>query len=285
MRRRHRSATARSVPSRAASIARAYVWPNCCRSTASTSSVQTSRRGRYSLPAAAADHRTVQTKIHAASWRAGDRRGAASKSGYGGVRPRIGSAALREPDEDGRHLPDGPAPGSARERRTDMAQNGKKAAGGARQGASLAAESRPYVRNKRKTWSDLFSEVACATAIWTGKPLTFLVAALLVIVWALTGPIFSFSDTWQLVINTSTTIVTFLMVFLIQHTQNRDTLALQLKLAELIIAVQGAKNNIAVAEDLTEDELERLHDLYRKRAEQTQEHLESRRGEGLKQAS
>ncbi len=166
-----------------------------------------------------------------------------------------------------------------------MAQNGKKAAGGARQGASLAAESRPYVRNKRKTWSDLFSEMACATAIWTGKPLTFLVAALLVIVWALTGPIFSFSDTWQLVINTSTTIVTFLMVFLIQHTQNRDTLALQLKLAELIIAVQGAKNNIAVAEDLTEDELERLHDLYRKRAEQTQEHLESRRGEGLKQAS
>ena len=85
---------------------------------------------------------------------------------------------------------------------------------------------------------------------------------------------FGFSDTWQLVINTSTTIVTFLMVFLIQNTQNRDTLALQLKLAELIIAMQGAKNKLATAEDLSEEDLERLHENYRKRAEETLSSLE-----------
>ena len=83
------------------------------------------------------------------------------------------------------------------------------------------------------------------------------------VVWALTGPLFGYSDTWQLVINTSTTIVTFLMVFLIQHTQNRDTLALQLKLAELIIAMHGAENRLATVEDMDEDDLERLHEDYR----------------------
>ena len=103
--------------------------------------------------------------------------------------------------------------------------------------------------------------------------------------WAASGPLFGFSDTWQLVINTSTTIVTFLMVFLIQHTQNRDTLALQLKLAELIIAVKGAENEIATAEDLSEEELEQLHGEYRRRAEATLEHLNRRRSGELKRAS
>ena len=92
-----------------------------------------------------------------------------------------------------------------------------------------------------------------------GKPLTFLIAVAVVLAWAVSGPLFGFSDTWQLVINTSTTIVTFLMVFLIQNTQNRDTLALQVKLAELIIAVEGAKNKIATVEDLSEEDLEQLH--------------------------
>ena len=76
-------------------------------------------------------------------------------------------------------------------------------------------------------------------ARYAGHPLAFLTAVLLVLIWAFTGPLFNYSDTWQLVINTSTTIVTFLMVFLIQHTQNRDTLAVQLKLAELIMAATG----------------------------------------------
>jgi low affinity Fe/Cu permease len=126
--------------------------------------------------------------------------------------------------------------------------------------------------------------MACQTAHLAGKPLTFLIAVLIVLVWAFTGPLFGYSDTWQLVINTSTTIVTFLMVFLIQHTQNRDTMAIQLKLAELIIAVHGAENRLAAAEDMSEEELEELHQTYRSRADQTLEHLTRRRGE-LKRAS
>jgi low affinity Fe/Cu permease len=130
----------------------------------------------------------------------------------------------------------------------------------------------------------MFSHLASRTAHLAGKPLTFLLAVAVVLAWAVSGPLFGFSDTWQLVINTSTTIITFLMVFLIQNTQNRDTLALQLKLAELIIAVQGAKNKLATAEDLSEEDLERLHEAYRKRAEEALGHLERRRGQ-LKQAS
>jgi low affinity Fe/Cu permease len=130
-----------------------------------------------------------------------------------------------------------------------------------------------------------FSQAATKTSHLAGKPLTFLVAVAIVLVWAVSGPFFGFSDTWQLVINTSTTIVTFLMVFLIQNTQNRDTMALQLKLSELIIAMHGAKNNMATAEDLSEEDLERLHESYRKRAEETLGHLARRRGGKLKKAS
>ena len=96
------------------------------------------------------------------------------------------------------------------------------------------------------------------------------------VLWALTGPLFGYSDTWQLVINTSTTIVTFLMVFLIQHTQNRDTIALQAKLAELIIAMHGAENKMATIEDLSEEELEQLHETYRDRAEDVLHRLVAR---------
>jgi low affinity Fe/Cu permease len=140
------------------------------------------------------------------------------------------------------------------------------------------------VPNNGNGAGQMFSHLASRTAHLAGKPLTFLIAVAVVLVWAVSGPLFGFSDTWQLVINTSTTIITFLMVFLIQNTQNRDTLALQLKLAELIIAAQGAKNNLATAEDLCEEDLERLHETYRKRAEETLDHLERRRGQ-LKQAS
>jgi low affinity Fe/Cu permease len=126
-------------------------------------------------------------------------------------------------------------------------------------------------------WSNLFSRVACATAHFAGQPVAFLTAAGLVVFWAVTGPFFHYSDTWQLVINTSTTIVTFLMVFLIQHTQNRDTLSLQLKLSELIISMQGAENRLAAVEDLSEEELEHLHADYRRRAEEALDHLEGRR--------
>ena len=131
-------------------------------------------------------------------------------------------------------------------------------------------------------WSETFSRMACATAHWTGKPIAFLLAAAAVIVWAATGPLFGYSDTWQLVINTSTTIVTFLMVFLIQNTQNRDTMALQLKLSELILSINEARNSVAAAEDLTEEELEQLHQELHRRAETTLDTLNARRAEQKK---
>lgn len=122
-----------------------------------------------------------------------------------------------------------------------------------------------------------FSQFAHATSLWTGNPVAFLAAVLVVLIWIATGPIFHYSDTWQLVINTGTTIVTFLMVFLIQNTQNRDTLAIQLKLSELVLAMKGAENKFAAIEDLTDEELEELHDDCRARAEMTLQKIEDRK--------
>jgi low affinity Fe/Cu permease len=121
-----------------------------------------------------------------------------------------------------------------------------------------------------------FSKFAQATAVWTGHPATFLLAVAVVVIWIITGPLFNYSDTWQLVINTGTTIVTFLMVFLIQNTQNRDTLAIQLKLSELVLAMKGAQNKFADIEDLSDEELAELHEECRARAEMTARHLDSR---------
>jgi low affinity Fe/Cu permease len=127
-----------------------------------------------------------------------------------------------------------------------------------------------------------FAGFAQKTARMTGRPATFLLALAVVVVWAVTGPLFGFSDTWQLVINTGTTIVTFLMVFLIQNTQNRDALAVQLKLAELILAMKGVPNRYATIEDLSDDDLEQLHNECRKRAEETLEHLAKRKEKASK---
>ena len=101
----------------------------------------------------------------------------------------------------------------------------------------------------------LFNRLANATARLTGKPLTFALCFLVILVWAVTGPIFGFSQTWQLVINTGTTIVTFLMVFLIQNTQNRDAAAMQAKLDELVYASGNARNRFIGIEHLTDTEL------------------------------
>lgn len=122
-----------------------------------------------------------------------------------------------------------------------------------------------------------FAAAACEIARLAGRPMTFLIASGLVVLWAMSGPIFGFSDTWQLVINTSTTIITFLMVFLIQNTQNRDTTALQIKLDELIFGLEGASNKIAGAESMSDDELEALHKRYQQRAETALESLTQRR--------
>jgi low affinity Fe/Cu permease len=141
------------------------------------------------------------------------------------------------------------------------------------------ARQSQHPQSNHTTWHGVFSRMASGAAHFAGHPLAFSAAALLVVAWALTGPLFGYSDTWQLVINTSTTIATFLMVFLIQNTQNRDTLAVQLKLAELIIAVKDAENRLATVEDLSEEELEGLHDDYRRRAEEALHHLNRRRAQ------
>jgi low affinity Fe/Cu permease len=99
---------------------------------------------------------------------------------------------------------------------------------------------------------------------WAGSSLAFVVALGIIIVWGVTGPIFKFSDTWQLVINTGTTIVTFLMVFLIQRSQNKDALAIHLKLNEIVAALDGASNRLIDVEDLTESEIAVLHKHYQK---------------------
>ncbi|MCL5994788.1 MAG: low affinity iron permease family protein [Chloroflexi bacterium] len=123
-------------------------------------------------------------------------------------------------------------------------------------------------------FTDLFAHFSKWTARITGRPITFLIALLVIVVWALTGPIFHFSDTWQLVINTSTTIITFLMVFLIQNTQYRDSEAIHIKLDELIRAIKGANNILVDMEEASEEELERMRAYYQQLAHQAKEALE-----------
>ena len=121
-----------------------------------------------------------------------------------------------------------------------------------------------------------FVQFAQKISQWSGHPTTFLLAVAVVFVWIVTGPIFNYSDTWQLVINTGTTIVTFLMVFLIQNTQNRDMMSMQLKLTELVLAMKGAEDKFATIENLTDEELEELRHDSVKRAEIACKHLEQR---------
>jgi low affinity Fe/Cu permease len=150
----------------------------------------------------------------------------------------------------------------------------KKASSAAHKRNSNGASSSSW----RKNVQEKFGLFAQTISRITGRPSTFLLAVLVVVVWGVTGPLFGFSDTWQLVINTGTTIVTFLMVFLIQNTQNRDTLAIQLKLGELILAMKGVSNEFATIEDLTDEELEALHEQCRSQAEKALEHLTQRKG-------
>ncbi|MEO5908765.1 MAG: low affinity iron permease family protein [Ginsengibacter sp.] len=116
-------------------------------------------------------------------------------------------------------------------------------------------------KKKETKFSQFFNRFSITITKATGSPYAFIGAMVIIIVWGITGPIFHYSDTWQLVINTGTTIVTFLMVFIIQHSQNKDTTALQLKLDELI-AASKASNNLINVEDLTEEELEVMKKFY-----------------------
>jgi low affinity Fe/Cu permease len=158
---------------------------------------------------------------------------------------------------------------------TNAPKNGKAASAAKRKDrVQVVLDCPPSRGNGKRGW---FTSFAQKTSQLAGRPFTFVLATLTIIVWAATGPMFGYSDTWQLVINTGTTIVTFLMVFLIQHTQNRDSLAIQVKLDELIIKLHGAGNELAGAEDLCDEDLEALHETYRKRAAHAHEALERRR--------
>ena len=122
-------------------------------------------------------------------------------------------------------------------------------------------------RRRKADGSRWLERSARAVTVWTGSSQAFAGAVGVIIVWALLGPVFHFSDTWQLVINTGTTIVTFLMVFLIQRSQNKDSLAIHLKLNEIVAVLQGASNRLINVEDLTEQEVATLHRHYRTLAE------------------
>ena len=115
---------------------------------------------------------------------------------------------------------------------------------------------------KRRGFGQQLERLSSAVTEWTGSTSAFAVACGVILVWLVSGPFFHYSDTWQLVINTGTTIVTFLMVFLIQRAQNKESLAGQLKLNELVAAMNGASNRLIDVEDLTEDELKTLHRYY-----------------------
>src|SRR5882757_11529934 len=125
---------------------------------------------------------------------------------------------------------------------------------------------------KNATW---YSQFAKAASHFSGRPRTFVLAGLIIVVWAVTGPLFKFSDTWQLVINTSTTIVTFLMVFLIQNTQNRDSDAIQIKLDELIRATRGAHTALLDLEELDDEDLARIRNLYEEIAAKSRQAMEA----------
>ena len=131
---------------------------------------------------------------------------------------------------------------------------------------------------KENAFTRRFEQFASYVTRATGSSTAFLVALLAILIWVVTGPIFNFSDTWQLVINTGTTIITFLMVFIIQKAQNKDSLAIQAKLNEIIAATNGASNRLLNIEDLTEEELRTLHRYYvilSEKAEQEDSLLES----------
>ncbi len=136
-------------------------------------------------------------------------------------------------------------------------------------GGSPAALACAPSFSKRKVMNEIFRKLAHKASEAAGTAWAFILAASVVLVWALTGPLFGFSNTWQLVINTGTTVLTFLMVFLIQNTQNRETRAIHLKLDELIWSIRGARNAMVNIEDLSDEELARLRQEFQRSSMQS----------------
>ncbi|MDF2931563.1 MAG: low affinity iron permease family protein [Chryseobacterium sp.] len=126
----------------------------------------------------------------------------------------------------------------------------------------------------KKNFFERFSDRAVC---FTGSPAAFIIATMMIIIWAAAGPLFDFSETWQLVVNTGTTIITFLMVFLIQKTQNKDSKAIQIKLNELIASSEKASNRLVDIEDLTEEELDELHRFYERLSQLSNKHADELR--------
>jgi low affinity Fe/Cu permease len=137
---------------------------------------------------------------------------------------------------------------------------------------------------KMGTIGQRFEQLSTKVTAWTGSTAAFGLACATIVMWGATGPLFHFSDTWQLVINTGTTIVTFLMVFLIQRSQNKDSLAIQLKLNELVAAVEGASNRLIDVEDLSEEELKLLHRYYAQIAAMAKKDLDLRVSHSIEEA-
>lgn len=141
-------------------------------------------------------------------------------------------------------------------------------------------QSEKYQHKKINIFERFSSKVSHAT----GSPMAFVLAMVTIIVWGITGPLFNYSDTWQLVINTGTTIITFLMVFVIQKSQNKDSKSVQLKLNELIAANKYASNRLIVVEDLSEEELDVLHNYYSRLAEETKKKINMKESHSVEEA-
>jgi low affinity Fe/Cu permease len=141
-----------------------------------------------------------------------------------------------------------------------------------------------YPRRPVSTGGRALERASQTVTRWTGSSWAFGIAFLTIVAWVVTGPVFHFSDTWQLVINTGTTIVTFLMVFLIQRAQNKDALAIQLKLNEIVAAIEGASNRLIAAEELSEPELNALHNHYCRLAEMARRDVDLTKSHSIEEA-
>jgi low affinity Fe/Cu permease len=147
-----------------------------------------------------------------------------------------------------------------------------------------AIMARKKTRKKRSNLSQMLERLSLKATQATGTSTAFIIALAIIVVWGLSGPFFHFSDTWQLVINTGTTIVTFLMVFLIQRTQNKDALAIHLKLNEIVAALEGASNRLIDVEDLTEQEIQTLHTHYQKLVSMAKKDLQLTQSHSVEEA-
>jgi low affinity Fe/Cu permease len=144
--------------------------------------------------------------------------------------------------------------------------------------------ARKKMGKKRSNFSQMLERFSLKATQATGTSTAFIIALAVIVLWALTGPFFHFSDTWQLVINTGTTIVTFLMVFLIQRTQNKDALAIHLKLNEIVAALEGASNRLIDVEDLTEQDIQTLHTHYQKLVSMAKKDLQLTQSHSVEEA-